>query len=316
MKGVSGMMYAIQQCFNNAFVRHLRVLSEVEDFFANQWSHQWRKAMKDYLEKIITELPKVIVIIVMTDAPEDSEEYQMLQCLQWSVTKVKIFQLIMSFLSLERLVSWIPFMSWSVFDCMVTHLTKISEALQEVSCVQYVSLVFFTMPHLAPITHFETALKCMKCHACGLYKDTVHLPTPLHYCAFHGPSEMHDRLPFQMSADIICFCPQFCRWWKPLIDMVPVIGKYWLPGSSSAAMVRALLHHHDLSDIDCSIAIHAVCSPSLSIFVTVFAYSHFLIIPPDHVRCVEQLRLICKYAACFSSCFHWYTEETLVHMWH
>ena len=108
------------------------------------------------------------MIIAMMDAPEDNEEYQTLQCLQWSVAKVKVLQSIMCFSSPERLVSWIPCMSQSVFDCMVTHLTKISEALQEVSCVQYVSLVFFTMPHLTSIMHFETALKCTKHHTCGV----------------------------------------------------------------------------------------------------------------------------------------------------
>ena len=155
MKGASGMVYAIQQCFDDAFVQHLGALSEVEDLFANQQSHQWREAMKDYLEEIITKLPKVIAMIAMTDAPEDSEEYQTLQCLQWSVAKVKVLWSIMSFSSLERLVSWILFMSWSVFDHMVTHLTKILEALQEVSHVQYLSLVFFTMPHLALYHAFQ-----------------------------------------------------------------------------------------------------------------------------------------------------------------
>jgi len=40
-------------------------------------------------------------------------------------------------------------------------------------------------------------------------------------------------------------CPQFCQWWELINDMEPIIGKYWMPGSASAAMARAILCHPD-----------------------------------------------------------------------
>lgn len=33
-----------------------------------------------------------------------------------------------------------------------------------------------------------------------------------------------------------------------MIDMEPVIGKYWTPGSASAAMARAILCHQDIKE--------------------------------------------------------------------
>ncbi|KAG6369867.1 hypothetical protein JVT61DRAFT_13428 [Boletus reticuloceps] len=51
---------------------------------------------------------------------------------------------------------------------------------------------------------------------------------------------------------------EFCRWWDPMIDMVPVIGKFWTPGSASAAMVRAILCHPDIRPHSRTSAVHRV----------------------------------------------------------
>ncbi|KAF8429374.1 hypothetical protein L210DRAFT_931022 [Boletus edulis BED1] len=171
MKGAKGAVYAIRECFDDAFVQHLGGLSHVDELFANQKSHRWRVAMNDYTQEIITELPNVIATISMTEVPEDSDEHQVLRCLKWAVAKVKVWRFLLIRTKPEKSYCLVPLMSRCVFDHMVKHLSVISDALHE-----------------------------------------------------------------------------FCRWWEPLIDMVPVIGKYWTPGSPSAAMVRAILCHRDIDD--------------------------------------------------------------------
>ncbi|KAG6371987.1 hypothetical protein JVT61DRAFT_9005 [Boletus reticuloceps] len=51
---------------------------------------------------------------------------------------------------------------------------------------------------------------------------------------------------------------EFCRWWDPLINMVTALGKYWVPGSESAAMVRAILCHRDIANTNRPMAVHRV----------------------------------------------------------
>ncbi|KAG6379801.1 hypothetical protein JVT61DRAFT_10346 [Boletus reticuloceps] len=72
------------------------------------------------------------------------------------------------------------------------------------------------------------------------------------YRAFQNPPEMRDSTPAMTYANT----PQFCRWWEPLIDMVPVIGKYWKLGSLSTAMVRAILCHCDICDNHREVCVH------------------------------------------------------------
>lgn len=49
-----------------------------------------------------------------------------------------------------------------------------------------------------------------------------------------------------------------------MIDMVPAIGKYWTPGSASAAMIRAIQCHRDIQDSERQMAVRNV-SATLSI---------------------------------------------------
>ncbi|KAF8124615.1 hypothetical protein EV363DRAFT_1132290, partial [Boletus edulis] len=51
---------------------------------------------------------------------------------------------------------------------------------------------------------------------------------------------------------------EFCRWWEPLIDMVPAIGTYWAPGSASAAMVRAVQCHREIKEVNRKLAVRCV----------------------------------------------------------
>lgn len=48
-----------------------------------------------------------------------------------------------------------------------------------------------------------------------------------------------------------------------MIDMVPVIGKYWTPGSASAAMIRAIQCHPDIQELQRKTAVQEVSAPSI-----------------------------------------------------
>lgn len=62
-------------------------------------------------------------------------------------------------------------------------------------------------------------------------------------------------IPYVFADRIV---PQFSRWWEPMIDTVPVLGKIWRPGSATAALVRAVLCNRDIVDKQRETAVHKV----------------------------------------------------------
>ncbi|KAF8123156.1 hypothetical protein EV363DRAFT_1102171, partial [Boletus edulis] len=170
MPGAKGAVYAIRECMDAAFEEHLGPRSDAELVFANHNSHRWKNGMMDYLNELITQIPKLIETITSGIMESDNDEdLHVAQCLRFCVAKIKILLWLVDTDMGERALLINPFMSRTVYDHMVKRMEVITEALLE-----------------------------------------------------------------------------FCRWWEPMIDMVPIIGKYWCPGSASAAMVRSILCHRDI----------------------------------------------------------------------
>ncbi|KAF8122099.1 hypothetical protein EV363DRAFT_1301405 [Boletus edulis] len=181
MKGSRGAGYAIRECMDCAFIQHLGPQSPVENLFANQRSHRWQRAVLDYYDQLIQDLPKVIESILQMDAPIDAVEREALESLKWCVAKIKILRCVIENSDVEKSKIALPFMMRSVYSHMVKKLEVIDNALKE-----------------------------------------------------------------------------FCCWWEPFIEMVPIIGKYWRPGSPSAAAVRAIRGHSDIEEKRCSQAVRAI----------------------------------------------------------
>ncbi|KAF8431107.1 hypothetical protein L210DRAFT_3508067 [Boletus edulis BED1] len=181
MKGSRGAGYAIRECMDCAFVQHLGAQSPVENLFANQRSHRWQRAVLDYYDQLIQDLPKVIESILQMDAPIDAVEREALESLKWCVAKIKILRCVIENSDVEKSKIALPFMTRSVYSHMVKKLEVIDNALKE-----------------------------------------------------------------------------FCCWWEPFIEMVPIIGKYWRPGSPSAAAVRAIRGHSDIEEKRRSQAVRAI----------------------------------------------------------
>ena len=133
MKGARGAVYTIRECMDVAFVQHLGPNTDVDVVFGNQRSHRWKEAMEDYLEEVIDQLPNVIMAIDTTDAPEEGEERDALDSLQWSVAKVKVLLEMLRMSTPEKSLGLMPFVSRSVYSHMVRHLDVIPDALTEVS---------------------------------------------------------------------------------------------------------------------------------------------------------------------------------------
>ncbi|KAF8432328.1 hypothetical protein L210DRAFT_3763940 [Boletus edulis BED1] len=171
MKCARGAGYAVRECMDNAFVQHLGASSPVGNLFGNQKSHRWKRAVQDYYDQVIADLPNVIESIPQTDAPIDEDEREALASLKWCVAKMKILKCVIENSNLEKSMSAVPFMTRSVYSHMEKMLDVIDHSLKE-----------------------------------------------------------------------------FCCWWEPFVEMVPIIGKYWKPGSPSAAAIRAIRGHGDIEE--------------------------------------------------------------------
>ena len=84
------------------------------------------------MEEVIKQVLNMIMAINMTDAPEEGEERDALDSLQWSVVKVKVLLKMLRMLTLEKSLGLMPFMSHSVYSHMVHHLNMILDVLTEV----------------------------------------------------------------------------------------------------------------------------------------------------------------------------------------
>lgn len=76
-----------------------------------------------------------------------------------------------------------------------------------------------------------------------------------------------------------------------MIDMALTIGKYWSPGSESAAMVRAIQCHHDIKEMDHSGAVCGIHAPPINTL-----QSHYDT-TADALCSMEQVCIIYEYAA-------------------
>lgn len=249
LKGSKEAGYAVRACMDAAFMHHLGSGTNVEYLFANQQSNRWKLELESYFDQVIAELPTVIETILETDEPVDDEERESLESLQWCVAKVKVLKCIIGMSDTKNTLCAIPFMTRSVYSHMARLLDMIDDSLKEVRGCPLTSRIstghrnvgLSTMSHVA-FHAFRGRPRMRENHRhvsrisirARNARDTLHVFP-------------HPYVLFNCSLAHVLNI-QFCRWWEPFVDMETVIGKYWKPGSASAAAIRAVYGHREIKD--------------------------------------------------------------------
>ena len=159
-RGARGAGYAIRECMDAAFVQHLGLTTPVENLFGNQTSHRWQRALLDYYQQLIEDLPKVIESIPQTEEPFDDEERESLASLKWCVAKIKVLRCVIEISDVEKSKAAVPFLSRSVYSHMAKKLELIEDALKEVRSTIVTVTPSYTKDAHSP--HFSTRGKCGK----------------------------------------------------------------------------------------------------------------------------------------------------------
>lgn len=184
---------------------------------------------------------------------------------QW-IAKMKVMKTVFSYSYPNKSLDIMSFMSRSIYIHMVCHIDVMQISLKEVhvcllpctiqhhlslsfkdpiiSCisrtqgnVQY--LIHAFIPYIA---HFHGSLKYV-IHQCSLSifpsACIAHFMRSLK-CVIHDPSKLEPTM-LTMNHCVFLF--------HSFVHMVPVIGKYWTPGSVSTAMIWAIQGHHDIIEV-------------------------------------------------------------------